>query len=236
MDPELPPSVENMYQYRGVYIGYGEYNATTGKMKHSPDINCGVGLCVDPAWANGIPQGVSNRTANGRVVSSAIRKDTVIIPAGGYVVVAFQADNPGYWIMHCHIEEHLLNGMAVVLQEYSPGQQWSPPDGMNLHGSFRWAINDYYETLNRSAVCNSLPPTTNLPINPTTAPLNPSAAEFRLSPATFGVVMAIIAVLFTSVVFLVIVSILICICKGRKKQIELAVPKEEVPMTETTRT
>ena len=61
-------------------------------------------------------------------------------------MVAFQADNPGYWIMHCHIEEHLLNGMGVVLQEYSPGQQWVPPEGINLHGSFEWTIDEYRET------------------------------------------------------------------------------------------
>ena len=38
--------------------------------------------------------------------------------AGGYVIVAFVADNPGYWFLHCHIEVHQLEGLAVIIQEY----------------------------------------------------------------------------------------------------------------------
>jgi hypothetical protein len=34
------------------------------------------------------------------------------------VVVAFLANNPGYWFLHCHIERHLIDGMAVLIREY----------------------------------------------------------------------------------------------------------------------
>lgn len=52
-----------------------------------------------------------------------------MLPAGGYVVIAFQADNPGYWFMHCHIEVHQLEWMAVTIQEYSEDQHPTPPKG-----------------------------------------------------------------------------------------------------------
>ncbi|XP_065909869.1 uncharacterized protein [Dysidea avara] len=45
------------------------------------------------------------------------RKDTVIVPYGGYVVIRFVVDNPGWWFFHCHIEYHQLEGMAAVITE-----------------------------------------------------------------------------------------------------------------------
>ena len=44
-------------------------------------------------------------------------KDTVIVPYGGYTVIRFIADNPGWWLLHCHIEIHQLEGMAAVVRE-----------------------------------------------------------------------------------------------------------------------
>lgn len=43
-------------------------------------------------------------------------KDTVTIPEGGYTVIRFVADNPGYWLFHCHIEFHAEIGMALVFK------------------------------------------------------------------------------------------------------------------------
>ena len=45
------------------------------------------------------------------------RKDTVIVPFGGYTVVRFIVDNPGWWFFHCHIEIHQLEGMSAVVRE-----------------------------------------------------------------------------------------------------------------------
>ncbi|GFR97917.1 laccase [Elysia marginata] len=44
------------------------------------------------------------------------KKDTVTIPDGGYTIVRFHADNPGMWLLHCHLEYHAEIGMAVLLQ------------------------------------------------------------------------------------------------------------------------
>lgn len=43
-------------------------------------------------------------------------KDTVTVPDGGYTVLRFKADNPGYWLFHCHIEFHVEVGMALVFK------------------------------------------------------------------------------------------------------------------------
>jgi FtsP/CotA-like multicopper oxidase with cupredoxin domain len=42
-------------------------------------------------------------------------KDTVIIPVGSTVDLLIDASNPGQWMLHCHIAEHLGSGMMTVL-------------------------------------------------------------------------------------------------------------------------
>ena len=31
------------------------------------------------------------------------RRDTAMLPASGYLVIAFETDNPGSWLCHCHV-------------------------------------------------------------------------------------------------------------------------------------
>jgi FtsP/CotA-like multicopper oxidase with cupredoxin domain len=42
-------------------------------------------------------------------------KDTVLVPAGGTVDLLIDTSNPGRWMLHCHIAEHLESGMHTVL-------------------------------------------------------------------------------------------------------------------------
>jgi len=42
-------------------------------------------------------------------------KDTVIIPVGQTVDLLIDASNPGAWMLHCHIAEHLGSGMMTVM-------------------------------------------------------------------------------------------------------------------------
>lgn len=37
------------------------------------------------------------------------RRDVTMLPASGYVVMAWQADNPGVWLCHCHIGTSFSN-------------------------------------------------------------------------------------------------------------------------------
>ncbi|KAF2397485.1 hypothetical protein EJ06DRAFT_481637 [Trichodelitschia bisporula] len=45
------------------------------------------------------------------------RRDVAILPGSGYVVLAWQTDNPGAWLMHCHIGWHTLEGFALQFLE-----------------------------------------------------------------------------------------------------------------------
>lgn len=44
------------------------------------------------------------------------RKDTVSVPAMGYVVLRFKANNPGLWLLHCHVAWHQAVGMGMALE------------------------------------------------------------------------------------------------------------------------
>ena len=44
---------------------------------------------------------------------NAVWKDTVLIPAGQVVDILMDASNPGLWMAHCHIAEHMETGMML---------------------------------------------------------------------------------------------------------------------------
>lgn len=128
------------HAFHVLHIGYPPYDNKTGLIKkkivnengeenevscHNDDITCDdlqlcnnsnsecmKHRCTMPRWtsAYGPIMTINNQT---------IRKDTVIVPAGGYVVINYLSDNPGYWFLHCHIEVHQMEGMALVVNEAS---------------------------------------------------------------------------------------------------------------------
>ncbi|WP_258592112.1 multicopper oxidase family protein [Mesorhizobium sp. AR07] len=52
---------------------------------------------------------------NGRRFAGAVR-DTVLVPAYmGQVTIAFDADNPGKWALHCHHLYHMVGGMMTSM-------------------------------------------------------------------------------------------------------------------------
>lgn len=44
-----------------------------------------------------------------------MRRDTVTVPSGGAAYLRFRSDNPGAWLLHCHIDYHLTSGLALVV-------------------------------------------------------------------------------------------------------------------------
>jgi FtsP/CotA-like multicopper oxidase with cupredoxin domain len=52
---------------------------------------------------------------DGRRFAGAVR-DTVLVRPGGRVVVAFDANNPGWWAFHCHLLYHLAAGMFTTFR------------------------------------------------------------------------------------------------------------------------
>lgn len=51
---------------------------------------------------------------DGNAISGAMR-DTVLVPVAGSVRIAFDADNPGRWLFHCHNLYHMLTGMMTEI-------------------------------------------------------------------------------------------------------------------------
>jgi FtsP/CotA-like multicopper oxidase with cupredoxin domain len=57
---------------------------------------------------------------NGEPNRDPVWKDTVLVPAGTTVDVLVEFSNPGRWMVHCHIAEHLQAGMMTILDVESP--------------------------------------------------------------------------------------------------------------------
>ena len=127
------------HHFQVVAIGYGTYNQSNGFLLSSRrDLVCDDSLCSSPRWNGNSPIYPTNRRA--------VLKDTVMVPAGGYVVVQFRSDNPGFWFMHCHIVPDLLEGMAVVINEVEKRHN-PPPEGVKTCGDFRISQNIFYDKL-----------------------------------------------------------------------------------------
>ncbi|MCJ1402023.1 hypothetical protein MMC11_005242 [Xylographa trunciseda] len=45
------------------------------------------------------------------------RRDVAMLPVNGYLIIGFQTDNPGVWLMHCHIAWHASAGLALQFVE-----------------------------------------------------------------------------------------------------------------------
>ncbi|RPA94820.1 Cupredoxin [Choiromyces venosus 120613-1] len=45
------------------------------------------------------------------------RRDVALLPKDGYIVIAFKTDNPGTWLIHCHIAWHASSGLAMQIME-----------------------------------------------------------------------------------------------------------------------
>ena len=70
-----------------------------------------------------------NDTAKYNLVDP-VQRNTISVPTAGWVAIRFVADNPGVWIMHCHLDVHLSWGLAMawlVNDGPLPNQKLPPP-------------------------------------------------------------------------------------------------------------
>ncbi|KAG4922040.1 hypothetical protein AAZX31_18G175100 [Glycine max] len=55
-------------------------------------------------------------------------RNTIAVPVGGWAVIRFQANNPGVWFVHCHIEDHVPWGLNMAFEvENGPTSSTSLP-------------------------------------------------------------------------------------------------------------
>ncbi|KAK6115434.1 hypothetical protein DH2020_007703 [Rehmannia glutinosa] len=57
-------------------------------------------------------------------------QNTIAVPRNGWTAIRFRANNPGVWLMHCHLERHISWGMEMVFitkNGKSPDAKLLPP-------------------------------------------------------------------------------------------------------------
>lgn len=52
--------------------------------------------------------------------NNPVRRDVEQIPGNGWAVIAFYTDNPGAWLLHCHIGWHVSQGFGMQFLERLP--------------------------------------------------------------------------------------------------------------------
>ena len=94
-----------------------------------------------------------------------IRRDSWVLAAAGYTVIRFIADNPGVWIIHCHMEWHVDAGLTATLIE-APTQlqaQTFPPamaqicrdQNIGVTGNAAGNVDDPYDLDGQITVCSA---------------------------------------------------------------------------------
>jgi FtsP/CotA-like multicopper oxidase with cupredoxin domain len=96
------------YHFRVLKIGYPTYHRGV-YMADNTDINCSDAFCEKGHTWNNRP----NVTFNPLMP----KKDTIIIPTGGYILVRVERNNPGAWFLHCHLAPHQEQGMSIVIAD-----------------------------------------------------------------------------------------------------------------------
>ncbi|KAJ6785464.1 hypothetical protein PWT90_01174 [Aphanocladium album] len=64
-------------------------------------------------WGSYNPYDPASKPRNALNMESSLVKDTVSVPRRGHVVLRVIADNPGLWVLHCHMMVHMGTGMAA---------------------------------------------------------------------------------------------------------------------------
>ncbi|VDI03357.1 Hypothetical predicted protein [Mytilus galloprovincialis] len=105
-----------------------------GKFKFTEDIECSNSLpnsdssCNSARWRNSSWNDYNKIPGINTI--DAVRKDTIVVPYGGYVIIKIKAANPGVWFMHCHIDKHMVEGMALMLNESFENTGQYIPNGL----------------------------------------------------------------------------------------------------------
>ncbi|KAJ2810651.1 ferroxidase fet3 [Coemansia furcata] len=62
-----------------------------------------------------VERGVVGNTSSAiKSSNTPMRRDTTLVAPGTYAILRFRADNPGVWLMHCHIDLHMELGLSMM--------------------------------------------------------------------------------------------------------------------------
>ncbi|KAL8417408.1 hypothetical protein RB596_007507 [Gaeumannomyces avenae] len=77
---------------------------------------------ADPMSAGARPRAYDDSTDRATLTpNNPTRRDTTMLPALGWIVLAFETNNPGAWLFHCHLAWHVSQGLSVQYLE-RPGE------------------------------------------------------------------------------------------------------------------
>ncbi|XP_056014174.1 uncharacterized protein LOC125673438 [Ostrea edulis] len=108
------------HTYEVLKMGFPSFNSS-GSLIPNEDIMCSeskpnsASQCNNARWRN--PDWNDYTKIPGVNHIDPVRKDTVVVPVGGYTIIRIRATNPGVWFMHCHIDPHMIFGMAMMLNK-----------------------------------------------------------------------------------------------------------------------
>lgn len=77
-------------------------------------------------------------------------RDTAMLPALGHLVIAFLTDNPGAWLLHCHMGWHSSEGFALQFLERGDELRSLIDADFLLSNCANW--NEYYSSDSRAQV------------------------------------------------------------------------------------
>ncbi|XP_067670637.1 uncharacterized protein [Haliotis asinina] len=84
-----------------------------------------------------------------RNLETPIAKDTVTVADGGYTIIRFHADNPGFWLLHCHIDFHVSIGMGLIVQVGELSQMPRPPKHFPRCGNWEYTGKEEVDSMER---------------------------------------------------------------------------------------
>ncbi|KAH6615545.1 lcc2, laccase [Chaetomium sp. MPI-SDFR-AT-0129] len=68
-------------------------------------------------WVLAQGTGTFDGDTSGFNVTNPSRRDVSTLPGNGYLAIAFKMDNPGAWLVHCHIAWHASEGLSLEIVE-----------------------------------------------------------------------------------------------------------------------
>ena len=123
------------YNFAVLASGYPPSNIATGAWtEHNENILCDNSNCFNPGW---------NGTQPLLNLDNPPIKDTVVIPARGYVIIRFRSDNPGFWLFHCHQAPHAEEGMTMVIKVGDYNDMPALPPFFPTCHDFEWTSQEF---------------------------------------------------------------------------------------------
>ncbi|KAK4161874.1 laccase-2 [Cladorrhinum sp. PSN259] len=68
-------------------------------------------------WVLAAETGMFNGDTSTFNTQNPSRRDVATLPGNGYLAIAFMLDNPGAWLVHCHIAWHASQGLSLEFVE-----------------------------------------------------------------------------------------------------------------------